>query len=191
MRTRLGLTAMVVAIIAALGLSTIALGAKRTKTKTFSTGSVSFALPTVNSPYDLPTINVPVRKAKIKDVNVSLVAGHTQAGQLDFKLLPPNGPDVNLASGVLNITDNWGSGPGCSSPVTFDDQSSGGKIEDVGVNEEIEGSYRPTSPLSALKRKSPQGNWRLAVNDDVGGDAGTITCFEVEIKYKKAKKKRK
>jgi subtilisin-like proprotein convertase family protein len=39
--------------------------------------------------------------------------------------------------------------------------------------------------------KSPQGNWRLAVNDDAGGDAGSITCFEVEVKYKKAKKKRK
>jgi subtilisin-like proprotein convertase family protein len=187
MRTRLGLMAMVAAIIAALGLSTIALGAKRTKTKTFSTGSVSFQLPTINAPYELPTVNVPVRKAKIKDVNVRLVAFHEQASELDFKLLPPNGPDVNLASDLLNITDGWGSGPGCSSPVTFDDESSGGPIEDEGG--EIEGSYRPTTPLSALDGKSPQGNWRLAVNDSVGGDAGSISCFEVTVKYKKKKKK--
>jgi subtilisin-like proprotein convertase family protein len=188
MRTRLGITALVVAIIAALGLSALAVGAKRTKTKTFSTGSVFIQLPTTNSPYDLPTVNVPVRRAKIKDVNIALSAGHTQAGQLEFKLLPPNGPDVNLASGLLNITDNWGSS-GCGGTMTFDDESSGGKIEDEGG--EIEGSYRPTAPLSALDGKSPQGNWRLTVNDDVGGDSGAITCFEVEVKYKKAKKKRK
>jgi subtilisin-like proprotein convertase family protein len=186
---RIGFVSLVVALVAALGLGTAALAAKRTKTKTFSTGSIFVATPTINSPYDLPTVNVPVRKAKIKDVNVALTAGHNLAGEFDFKLLPPNGPDVNLSSGLLNVTAGWGNGPGCGDPVTFDDESSGGKIEDEGG--EIEGSYRPTSPLSALDGKSPQGNWRLAVNDHVGGTSGNITCFEVEIKYKKAKKKRK
>jgi subtilisin-like proprotein convertase family protein len=185
---RLALASLIAAIVAALGLGTAALAAKKTKTKTFSAGNVSQALPTVGSPYELPTVNVPIKKAKIKDVNVSFTAGHNTASELEFKLLPPNGPDVDLASGLLNVTDGWGAN-GCSSPVTLDDQSSGGKIEDEGG--QIEGSYRPTSPLSVLKNKSPQGNWRLAVNDSVGGDAGNITCFEVEIKYKKAKKKRK
>jgi subtilisin-like proprotein convertase family protein len=189
MRSRLGVTAMVVAIIAALGLSAVALGAKRVKTKTFSTGSISVATPALNGLYGLPTVNVPVRKAKIKDVNVALAAGHETAGQLEFSLLPPNGPDVNLADNLINVTESWGTPNGCSSPVTFDDESSGGQIEDE--EGDIVGSYRPTSPLSALDGKSPQGNWRLAVNDDVGGDAGSITCFEVTIKYKKAKRKRK
>ena len=186
---RIGLVGLVAALVAALGLGTAALAAKRTKTKTFSTGTVFVATPSVGALYDLPTINVPVRKAKIKDVNVALSAGHNTAGELEFELLPPNGPDVNLASGLLNITEGWGGASGCGDTMTFDDESSGGKIEDEGG--QIEGSYRPTSPLSALDGKSPQGNWRLAVNDGAGGDGGSIRCFEVEVKYKKAKKKRK
>jgi subtilisin-like proprotein convertase family protein len=42
-----------------------------------------------------------------------------------------------------------------------------------------------------LDGKSPQGNWRLAVQETAGGDNGSVTCFEVTVKYKKAKKKRK
>jgi subtilisin-like proprotein convertase family protein len=68
----------------------------------------------------------------------------------------------------------------------FDDQAAS-SIEDVGANEEIDGGYRPEEALAALKRKSPTGNWRLLTEDQSGpGDGGSVGCFEVTVKYKKA-----
>jgi subtilisin-like proprotein convertase family protein len=188
---RIGLVGLVVALVAALGLGTAALAAKRTKTKTV-TG--------VSSPVfygDLETLTpLPVAdfrgKGKIKDVNVGLRLSNEVQADVEITLLPPNGPDITLSNNDGGIGDGFGTGStSCSGNlVVFDDQA-GPSINDVGGNEQIDGGYRPQEALSALKRKSPTGNWRLLVDDEFGtGEGGNVSCFEVTVKYKKAKKRK-
>jgi subtilisin-like proprotein convertase family protein len=131
-------------------------------------------------------------KGKIKDVNVGLRLANEGQAEVNITLLPPSGPDITLSDSEGGIGNGFGTGSNsCSGDlVVFDDQA-GASIEDVGANELIDGGYRPEEALSALKRKSPAGNWRLLVEDLSGpGDGGSVGCFEVTVKYKKAKKRK-
>jgi subtilisin-like proprotein convertase family protein len=190
MRTRLGIAGMVAAIIAVLGLGTIALGAKRTKTKTFTSADTPASYGQFETLTPLPVASVPA-KGKIKDVNVGLRLSNEVQSDVEITLLPPNGPDITLSGNDGGIGDGFGTGPAsCSGNlVVFDDQA-GPSITDVGINESIDGGYRPREALAGLKGKSPTGNWRLLVDDEFDtGDGGSVGCFEVTIKYKKKKKK--
>jgi subtilisin-like proprotein convertase family protein len=189
----IGLVSLVVALVAALGLGTAALAAKKsTKTKTVTGASSPLFYDNLETLTPLPVADFR-GKGKIKDVNVGLRLANEGQAELDITLLPPNGPDMTLSGSEGGIGDGFGTGSSsCSGNlVVFDDQA-GASLEDVGANELIDGGYRPEEALSALKRKSPTGTWRLLVEDLSGpGDGGNVSCFEVTVKYKKAKKKRK
>jgi subtilisin-like proprotein convertase family protein len=189
---RIGLVGLVVALVAALGLGTAALAAKKkTKTKTVTGASSPLFYDNIETLTPLPVADFR-GKGKIKDVNVGLRLANDGQGEVDITLLPPSGPDITLSGAEGGIGNGFGTGSSdCSGNlVTFDDQA-GASITDVGANELIDGGYRPEESLAALKRKSPAGNWRLLVEDLSGpGDGGNVSCFQVEVKYKKAKKRR-
>lgn len=74
-------------------------------------------------------------------------------------------------------TDNGGSGNDFTN-TTFD-QSAGTSI--TAGSAPFSGTYRPEGNLSALNGQNAQGEWRLYVYDDAGGDRGYMYDWELHI----------
>jgi len=137
------------------------------------------------SPYP-STINVSGVSGNITNIQVSLLGlSHTWPDDVDMFLLGPGGQKVMLMSDA---------GGGYSSPLnnvnlTFSDSASGTLPDDSQITS---GTYRPTdyevgdtfstpapagpygTALSAFNGTNPNGAWQLFVQDDVGGDSGSI-----------------
>src|SRR5262249_7364237 len=83
--------------------------------------------------------------------------------------------------------NNYGSGTGCTGGMTVFDGAAPLQIFQ-GVNP-YDGSWRTDStivPLAYFHGGQTKGTDRLPVNDTAGGDTGTITCFQLTVKYKPA-----
>jgi subtilisin-like proprotein convertase family protein len=173
------------ALVGVLGLAFAGMAGAKTKTKTFSTGSIAAAI----EDQDVLVQNIRVRKqGKLKDVNVRVRADHTSPPDLTLMLLSPRGTLVTLMTNPDNVTtDNLGSGStSCSgSFLTLDDEAAD-PVEEATT---LDGSLRPDEPLSRFDGKKIKGKWRLIVSDGDGADVGTLYCAQLELKYKVKKKK--
>ncbi len=107
----------------------------------------------------------------VSDVNVSLNLTHTFDGDLDIKLIAPDGTEVELSS------DNGGSGDDYTDTV-FDDSASD---PITNGSAPFTGSFTPEESLSALNGLSAQGDWTLSITDDAGGDGGELLSWGVTI----------
>jgi subtilisin-like proprotein convertase family protein len=128
----------------------------------------------VEVPITVPDVGV------VSDVNVRLRLNHTFDGDLDIFLIGPNGTTVELSTDNGGAGDNFGNGANdCSgNPTIFDD--SAGTLITAGVVPFI-GPHRPEQLLSAFNGLPSNGTWKLRIEDDAGGDIGTIGCVELEI----------
>ncbi len=132
---------------------------------------------------DNSTVDIPITvtdTGAVGDVNVSVRLNHTFTGDLQLRLVAPDGTIVNLANNRGGAGDNYGTGANdCSGVSTkFDDAAA------VAISAGIApftGSFRPETPLSALNGKSMTGIWKLRVSDTANLDTGTIGCVTLEI----------
>ncbi|HEU4712509.1 MAG TPA: M36 family metallopeptidase [Pyrinomonadaceae bacterium] len=142
-----------------------------------STGNV--AVPILdNSTVDIPiTIN---DAGAIADVNVSVRLNHSFDGDLQLRLVSPDGTIVNLANNRGSSGDNFGTGVNdCSgTPTTFDDSAT--TAISAGVSP-FTGSFRPENPLSVFIGKQMTGVWKLRVTDTANQDQGTVGCVKLQI----------
>jgi uncharacterized repeat protein (TIGR01451 family) len=107
----------------------------------------------------------------INDVNVKLSINHSFDADLDIYLVSPTGITVELS------TDNGSSGDNYINTI-FDDQAA---TSITAGTAPFTGSYKPESPLSVLNGQSSAGTWKLFVQDDLGGDLGTITAWSLAL----------
>ncbi len=121
-------------------------------------------------------------------VTVNLVGlTHTYPRDLDVLLVGPGGQNVLLMS------DASGNGPGVNGVTyTIDDDAPAGLDQ---LNNMPTGRYKPTdfepgdvfpgpapagpygTTLSVFKGTNPLGGWKLFINDDTGGDVGSMSSW--------------
>ena len=107
----------------------------------------------------------------IADVNVSLDITHTWDGDLTISLISPAGTSVTLSA------NNGGSGSNYTNTM-FDDDAA---TPIVSGSPPFTGTFIPQQPLATFNGESAHGTWTLSVNDNAGGDNGTINSFSVEV----------
>ncbi|MBC7930729.1 MAG: proprotein convertase P-domain-containing protein [Rubrivivax sp.] len=162
-----------------------------TATYTFTTGALSTPRPAItyssgNIAVPLPdntTVNIPINvpdAGAVNDINVRFRMNHTFVGDVEVRLVHPDGTIVLLSDNRGGAGQNYGTGANdCSgTPTVFDDSASVGIANGTAP---FAGSFRPEQPLSALNGKPTAGTWTLRVSDTANGDTGTIGCVQLEI----------
>ncbi|HEX8269897.1 MAG TPA: zinc-dependent metalloprotease family protein [Flavobacterium sp.] len=119
--------------------------------------------PTVTS-----TINIPTN-VNITDVNVTLNGVHTYYWDLITTVLHPDGSSARLLNRICNQTSTGFN-------VVFNDASPA-----IACAAALNGTFAPNQPLAVFNNKPSNGIWTLAVNDNYGGDTGTITSWAIEV----------
>jgi subtilisin-like proprotein convertase family protein len=143
----------------------------------YSTGNISVPLP------DVSTVEIPIvvsGTGPVADVNVKVRLNHTFDGDLELRLVAPDGTIVMLSDNRGSSGDNFGSGANdCSgTPTTFDDSAATAISAGTAP---FAGSFRPDSPLSGVNGHEMNGTWKLRVSDTAGLDTGTAFCVTLEI----------
>jgi subtilisin-like proprotein convertase family protein len=183
---------LIAAMVGALVLAFAGMAGGAIKTKTFSSGEIDRVIPEIGTiTHDFALTQKRFKRTKVKDVNLAVRIGHEYLADLDLSLTGPTGRTVDLSS------DNGPAGPGSYGDGS---ESCGGTF--TVFNDEAEtlvsdgtspfaGQFRPESRLSTLDGTKAKGAWRLTVTDDESPDGGVLHCAELEVKYKKKKKKRR
>ncbi len=116
-------------------------------------------------------INIP-DNVLISDVNVTLNIEHTYNGDLEVRLLAPDGiTEVVLFSRV------GGSGENFTNTVLDDDASTNIDF----VNAPFTGVFRPQGALSDFIGLQSIGNWRLSITDNADADGGTLLNWSIQL----------
>jgi subtilisin-like proprotein convertase family protein len=115
----------------------------------------------------------------LSDIDVRVEIDHSFVGDLAVRLTSPSSWTVTL----LDRPGYPAGGFGCSDSnmdVTFDDSSTI-DLEDHcdGTTPWYSGTAQPAQPLSAFNGQSTAGTWTLTVQDNAGGDTGTIVDWEL------------
>ncbi|MEM7102954.1 MAG: HYR domain-containing protein [Bacteroidota bacterium] len=117
----------------------------------------------------------------ICDVNITVVGGHTWQGDLDFFLESPAGTIVHFADRDFCAADDWegftvdedtGVAPACPNGTYISDGSVG-EVFALGVSTD--------NTLDAFDGQGTSGTWTLYINDDAGGDEGTLGGWSLEF----------
>jgi subtilisin-like proprotein convertase family protein len=146
-------------------------------TATHSTGNVATPIP------DLNTVDIPINVTNtgtVGDVNVRVRLNHTFDGDLELRLVHPDGTVILLSDNRGGSGDNYGTGANdCSgTPTVFDDQAAGAVSAGAAP---FVGSFKPEQALSALNGKPTAGVWKLRVTDTANLDTGTVGCVTLEL----------
>jgi len=108
----------------------------------------------------------------IDDVNVTIDITHTFDGDLDMKLIAPDGmTEVILAEDVGGGGDNF-------TGTTFDDAAATA-IGDGSAP--FSGTFRPQGNLSDFNGMASMGDWTLSITDDASGDGGTLNSWDLQL----------
>ncbi|HET6890303.1 MAG TPA: proprotein convertase P-domain-containing protein [Pyrinomonadaceae bacterium] len=148
-----------------------------TTSATYSTGNIAVPITDVSS-VDIP-INVP-DSGSITDLNVQVRLNHTFDGDLELRLIAPDGTTVLLSDNRGGSGDNYGTGANdCSGTHTVFDNSALSAIS-AGVAP-FSGAFRPDQALAAFNGRNSVGTWKLRVTDTAAQDVGTVGCVQLEI----------
>ena len=152
---------------------------------TFSSGTISVAIPDVSATGATHTINVAGFPAvAVTGIRVRFNITHTWDSDLEINLVAPNG-------NILNLVNNRG-GSGDNFVNTIIASASGtplatGTAPFTGIyTPDAATAQGPTGFVSNVTLFSdlfsvPNGNWTLAMRDGATGDVGTLTSWSVEL----------
>lgn len=117
------------------------------------------------------TISVPTA-GRVKTVRVRVTRlDHTYDGDLQLRLIAPDGTSVMLANGIGD------DGQGFSDTV-FD----GGAAQGITAGTApYTGTFRPQGDLGRLVGTPAQGDWRLQVTDGMPGDRGALVAWGLDV----------
>ena len=140
------------------------------------------AIPDNNDPagIDFTLTVMPAQDVVITDLDVNLDITHTWVGDLDVTLTSPAGTVVRLMelSNSVDCDDNDVS-------VTYDDAAAvtaaAVAADCDGSSPAISGPIQPLDPLAAFNGENTVGVWTLNVEDNVGGDTGTVDAWSISF----------
>ena len=183
---------LALALVAAAGLASVASG------QVFSNGSPTAI---TDSPTVVSTINVSGFVGTISDLNVVFNADHTFCGDLDVILIPPGQTGISylqLFTDVGGAGDNFrwtrldqgaaaviGSTGNNTAPFTADYRPEGGTMTSTNwaalAPWALASLGTGITDLSSLNGIDPNGTWTLVIDDDAGGDVGTLQYWSLEF----------
>jgi hypothetical protein len=186
--------ALVAAMVGALVLAFAGIAGGAIKTKTFSSG-------TLNEEFNLNKKKF--KRSKVKDVDVAVRIRSTCSESLDLVLSGPRGRSVALSTdnhtgdfaggdcsvGPQNFVDAYGSGAeSCNGTLTeFNDEAETPVTEGA---QPWNGQFLPEETLREFDGGKVKGTWTVsATDDDEFNDASTLYCAELQVKYRKKKRK--
>ncbi|MBF6608843.1 MAG: T9SS type A sorting domain-containing protein [Flavobacterium sp.] len=143
-----------------------------TTCQTYSSSSI-LAIPDGTAPNvpgspAISTISVPLT-GTISDVNATVNVTHSWINDVQAILRHPDNTGVALWNRACNNQDGFN--------VTFND----GAPAIVCTAPTINGTFSPSSSLSALNGKEASGNWQLVLYDYYNADTGQLNSWSVEI----------
>jgi subtilisin-like proprotein convertase family protein len=109
----------------------------------------------------------------ITDINVKVNLTHPYDGELYLTLLSPGNTPI--------ILSNYQGGSGSNFTQTVFDDEAATAIS--AGSAPFTGSYRPYFNLSQLDNISPNGTWRLRMDDALAGNVGTLLSWSLEISH--------
>jgi Proprotein convertase P-domain len=182
---------LVVALAGVLVVAFAGIAGGKIKTKTFSSGTINVPIPDGSGDPASHTFGLNkkrFKRSKVKDVNVGVWIDHVYDEDVDISVTGPTGQTVDLSSDNGGAGDDYGSGtPGCGGTLTvFNDEAETEITEGAAP---FAGQFKPEELLSTFDRAKVKGSWTVNVVDDLGLFSGSLRCAELEIKYKKKKKK--
>jgi subtilisin-like proprotein convertase family protein len=132
------------------------------------------------------TINVGGAGNYLRDVDVQTFISHSFSGDLDVTLTSPAGTVVTLT------TDNGGSNDNVFNGTVWDDDAdTGGQVpyttnnglasDQAYVTNVVASPLVPEEALGAFIGENPNGNWVLRISDDLAGDGGTLTDWNLNL----------
>lgn len=102
---------------------------------------------------------------------------HSWVGDLTITLTSPQGTSVTLVNrpgGSLNGGNNF-----CG--TVFDDAAATSIQNITSGGAPYTGTFKPASPLAALKGEDPNGTWTLHVTDSAASDVGSVRAFTLNL----------
>ncbi|MCP3978088.1 MAG: hypothetical protein GY716_01985 [bacterium] len=109
----------------------------------------------------------------VTDVDVQVNISHTYDGDLQIRLVAPNGTQIMLSD------RHGGSGENYTNTV-FDDEAATSIASGAPP---FTGEFQPDQPLSAADGISALGDWRLEVVDNAGADTGSIVSWTLGLTF--------
>ena len=196
---------LVVALAGVLVIAFAGLAGGKTKTKTFSSGTINEEFGDFETATHSFNLNKKkFKRAKVKDVDVAVRVRSTCSGSLDLVLTGPKGRSVAFSTnnhtedfaggdcafmGPQNFVDAYGSGSeSCNGTLTeFNDEAETPVTEGL---QSWNGQFVPEEALREFDGGKVKGTWAVSVtDDDEFNDASTLYCAELQVKYKKKKRK--
>ncbi|MDP1831211.1 MAG: proprotein convertase P-domain-containing protein [Geothrix sp.] len=124
----------------------------------------------------------------IGEVQFALYLTHTWVGDLDVTLVAPDLSTVSLARLINggNIGSTTGVtaafGTSCGTYTTFSDLGTASIQTQTSANLPLTGIYIPNQLLDRFNGKSPNGTWKLRIQDLGPVDVGTFNCGVLTVK---------
>jgi subtilisin-like proprotein convertase family protein len=148
-------------------------------------GDLGLAIPDASTDTASHTLNMGMDFA-VQDVDISVGITHTWVGDLCVTLTHE---DTGTSATLIQRMGDDGLGCdaagccGCSEDnmsVTLDDAAGGGSINDQCATN-LSGEYTPENPLAVFNGESSAGAWTISVNDNAGGDLGTLDNWSISL----------
>lgn len=109
----------------------------------------------------------------ITDINVTVNVAHPSDGELYLTLLSPGNTPVILSNYQGGGGDNF-------TNTVFDDEAT---TAIYAGSAPFTGSFKPHFDLARLDNTTPNGVWKLRMDDSTSGNAGTLLSWSLEISY--------
>jgi subtilisin-like proprotein convertase family protein len=143
-------------------------------------------IPDQGGPLAVSTINASGLGGSLVGVSVLTNVTHTFSGDIFMTLTSPAGTVVTLTTGNGGDNDNVFAGtlwnddanPGGAVPYV---NNNGMATDHVYVDLVTASPLTPEEPLGAFDGENPNGTWTLTIDDNAGGDLGTLNSWGLDL----------
>ena len=141
------------------------------KPATFDSGSLNMPLPDLTTTESILPVGVSSSFARASSMSVTLNIQHSYDSDLSAYLVSPSGVTVTLFSHVDGSDDNF-------TNTTFSDSAS---VSIGSGSAPFSGTFHPQGNLSDFANELINGDWKLRIVDDRGGDSGTLLSWSLKF----------
>jgi uncharacterized repeat protein (TIGR01451 family) len=157
-------------------------GVTNRTTTVFPSADVPGAIPDGGALSSLNHLDVP---GTVQTAQVTLRLDHTWIGDLRLELVHPDGATVRLKDASGEAGRDFGAGA-CDATAEHTRFADAAAVSIADATAPFVGAFRPVAPLSLLRGRDLQGDWRLRVSDTSTEDTGTLLCWELAIDYEQS-----
>jgi subtilisin-like proprotein convertase family protein len=194
MRGRRATSLRVVVALAALGMA-VGPAQAGAKTKTFSSGAINQPLADAVEPFPGLTASRIAAKPRgtVQDINLAIRISHPQTSDLTLDLEHRGG------LGFVRLVENWrgptpvndadfGAGAAGCAGAAFTVFDGAAPTFITEADNPFVGAFKPNDALAAYNGAPLRGPWSLVIEDSNQGNAGTLHCWQMTVRYRPQKR---